>query len=686
MGERNRRLGVLCVSIETRENLKDTILHRLEMMAISAGTEKEKIWENILGFLTDKASENPGLVQEVADEIGASHCPGEFFCVIHTVLGFDRSESKFFLQLQSNIGVSKLFSNLNYVDLDTDSFDAVNTALDCISRLISPQFSHKSWSRYRQFSDYLEQKGKKNLSFAQRDRRFGGAAACAVVVNHHWDDLQEHLNTLLSQQQDRNQLACAVRTILSSEVVRFLVVSKAVVGFILHEPFINSVVEQNISRTQLLTVLPALYMEMRNPQRDVTDLSKPSLPALTSAWSEICYPKEAVNSLKNFIGQTDKTALRKTVEGLLREDAECLARQRGPEYGFGNQKNIDSNQNVLKQLPEEKEHLLDVVPPDNLESEHYFGDFTQRLSKVGSKHIEHVSESITIASSADLAFATHKWRSKEFRETFSRMKECRRNFNMQQERLRKNTENDQDQEDLLAAGRKKAAALEKLKVHGGPVTNTEDIEEILRKFPKYKTDSEASTQTRKLKAILRREITYARDYIFDNLKKTGNPLFKINKLSVNEMLENLQVLYGQRGEQITADIEDVRDALQLMDGSPEDGIGDTEDSTKFRKDQVVVFKLDSKLGIGIIEDVHPGEVWVLPLQPLETEGTQDFLCQLWSYPVPLKLLDIKTENVLPCYPNIELDKICSKNSNNHQMIIFRLLNDDIIKLFCDTSK
>ena len=182
-------------------------------------------------------------------------------------------------------------------------------------------------------------------------------------------------------------------------------------------------------------------------------MSKPALPALTSSWSDCCYPAEAVQTLKNYIQQTDKTALKKTVEGLLKEDSECLARQRGPEYGFGSEKNKDSNQNVMKQLPQEKQHLLDTVPPDNLESEHYFGDFTQRLSKVGSKNIEHVSDSITIASSADLAFATHDWESKEFKETYSKMKECRKKFNNQQERLRKNTENYQDQEDFLAAGK-----------------------------------------------------------------------------------------------------------------------------------------------------------------------------------------------------------------------------------------
>ena len=80
------------------------------------------------------------------------------------------------------------------------------------------------------------------------------------------------------------------------------------------------------------------------------------------------------------------------------------------------------------------------------------------------------------------------------------------------------------------------------------------------------------------------------------MKKTGNPLFKLNKLSIKEMVENLEVLYGKRGDQITADIEDVRDVLDLMEGkSDEEGVGE---SVKYTKDQVVVFKVENKLGIG----------------------------------------------------------------------------------------
>ena len=101
--------------------------------------------------------------------------------------------------------------------------------------------------------------------------------------------------------------------------------------------------------------------------------------------------------------------------------------------------------------------------------------------------------------------------------------------------------------DFLAHGRKKASILQKLKDHKGPITSCEDIDKVLSDFPSWENFSIKSSKYKEIKCILQQELTYARDYVFDNLKRTSNPLFKVNKLSINEMVENLRVLYGKRG-------------------------------------------------------------------------------------------------------------------------------------------
>ena len=464
-----------------------------------------------------------------------------------------------------------------------------------------------------------------------------------------------------------------------------MIASKAIVVYHLQEPFINSVIEQIISRSQLLIILPALYKELCNPPRDVLDLSQPALPSLTSSWSQTCYPGVVVEALNEYIDASDKTALTDLVSCLLKEDAVCLARQRGPEYNFGGAGNIDHPQNVNNQLPPDKVGLLDTVPADNLESEHYFGDFTQRLSKIGSNYIEHVSECMTIASSADLAFKSHDWKSKEFKETYKKMKECRAKFDEKQKKLRElSTDENDEGGDFLIQGRKKAAIVQKLKEHGGPITSAADVTELFTGFPNWDTLPANHGQSKKLKSILRQEITYARDYVFDTLKKVGNPLFKLNKLSARDMMENLNVLYGERGEQLTADFEDVS-AMRTLWGCEASKSVDPSvtDLGHLKKDDPIIFKIEETLALGIIEEVHPDEVWVLPLDEVKSLSSADSVAgQLWRYPDPIDLVAVEKDAILPCFPSLELDRVCSSNHSGAQTIMFRLFNDDVLKLFC----
>ena len=72
VGGKNRRMSVLSVSKETRANLKDALIHRLEMMAVASSSDKITIWKNIIAFLSDKASENPGLMAEISEELGVT--------------------------------------------------------------------------------------------------------------------------------------------------------------------------------------------------------------------------------------------------------------------------------------------------------------------------------------------------------------------------------------------------------------------------------------------------------------------------------------------------------------------------------------------------------------------------------------------------------------------------------------
>ena len=79
----------------------------------------------------------------------------------------------------------------------------------------------------------------------------------------------------------------------------------------------------------------------------------------------------------------------------------------------------------------------------------------------------------------------------------------------------------------------------------------------------------------------------------------------------------MRLLYGERGEQLTADIEDVMTALESISKpsevmiAEEDTIGCPvsvdEDGTveTLQKDSPIVFRLEDDLVIGIVDEVHP---------------------------------------------------------------------------------
>ena len=394
----------------------------------------------------------------------------------------------------------------------------------------------------------------------------------------------------------------------------------------------------------------------------------------------------------------DQTALRKLVHCLLQADAVCLARQRGPEYNFGVGNN-DHPQNVTNKLCPDKQHLLDTIPPDNLESEHYFGDFMQRLSKCGNRYVDHISECITISSSSDLAFKSHDWKTKEFSNTFKNMMNCRKTFVNEQKLLREISTNDQlETAEYITEGRKKAAIIQRLKEHGGPVTSTEDIDSILARYPGWENLDGKCKDSKALKQILRKEVTHARDYIFDTMKKVGNPLFKLNHISIQNMVENLKVLYGERGQQITANIDDVHVALDCLLNNTEEGKNnsrnvtqctpDKEDNRKLyiKVNDAVVFKKDQNLGVGIVEEVEQDELKVVPLDKVQLpQRGSASVGKLWRYPENINLIGIHISNIIPCFPTLELDTTLSRNTRQGQKIVFCILNEDILRLFCNSS-
>ena len=297
------------------------------------------------------------------------------------------------------------------------------------------------------------------------------------------------------------------------------------------------------------------------------------------------------------------------------------------------------------------------------------------------------------------------WRSKSFSKTFQKMKDAEKVFDDSQRQLREEgTEQNGDFQNQVKEGRRKAGMLGKMKEWGGPITCQEDLTKLLEDFVGWETKKPQSAANKKLKSILRQEIVHARDYFFTNMKKSGNPLFKLNKLSVKEHVENLKVLFGKQGEEITADVEDGRDALELilkgddpksddlesdlaisktveLEGDPVIDDSKQTETDIYSKDQSVVFIHNSKLFLGVSEEVNPDKLWIIPLEnAVKRFSRNKKICEVWKYPGNIVILEVSRSDLLPVWPVLELEKQISRNKYG-QVIYFRLLNDDIITMF-----
>ena len=108
------------------------------------------------------------------------------------------------------------------------------------------------------------------------------------------------------------------------------------------------------------------------------------------------------------------------------------------------------------------------------------------------------------------------------------------------------------------------------------------------------------------------------------------------------MVENLKVLYGSHGENITADMEDVRQALSALNpeqvvetpdpvqlaGDFGPGLEQLTSESMYKVQEAIVFQAEGKLVLGIIEEVHPGLVWVSPLE--NVYRTRSMTNDYWS--------------------------------------------------------
>ena len=267
-----RPLPTLPVASECRENLAALKLAVLSILATcNQDYTATEIHERVTFKVTDATSHNFDVDEMVALKLGTEHVPVHLLCHTHPVLMFNRKIVEVCSEVEKSIGPEKIYSAC-LVNATTTHDSVLEQYIDCVTRLVSSDYNHKSWNYSKSFELFLE--NEKNKAKALRKERFNRFVYLAAVVLHHQEQVQEFL-----QKYDTvtNTLACIVRAFAECEFLSVLLTVTALIGIQLVEPYLSVTYFDPVDYEELVPIMRQLYEDLKttDPSK-LLDTSQPS--------------------------------------------------------------------------------------------------------------------------------------------------------------------------------------------------------------------------------------------------------------------------------------------------------------------------------------------------------------------------------------------------------------------------
>ena len=196
----------LALASETRQNLTQLKLTLLAILSAVSGVSSEEIWQQIDFTMTDSTSHNMLVDDMVAEALETDHVPSHLICQVHPACMFNLKLEQLCKLVDSTIGPDKIFS-LFAVSLSEVQTSVVEQWMDCLTRLVTHDFDHKSWNYAEQFDIFISP--QKNPAKRLQKERFNSLNYTALIVLF----LDKHVSKFLSKFTIiTNNLACIVRS------------------------------------------------------------------------------------------------------------------------------------------------------------------------------------------------------------------------------------------------------------------------------------------------------------------------------------------------------------------------------------------------------------------------------------------------------------------------------------------
>ena len=669
VGEKIRALKSAKIEKGDRNNWANTIVYMLKRLATSSSSNVETVWKKVSAILSDLCKVNKNLAIEIQSIIGSRWKPGQIFCNLHYTLGISQGIRSVMNSYQQTIGVEKHFPKTVGFEIEIEDKLIVVQVLDCWMRLTSIRWQIKPWNRYQSFTEFGEKRGIRNGGHMLHANRFGEfeeRCAGGVYMADAWIDWL-NVNT-----DTRNQLSCYLRDTLGiMDQCKFLWAGAAIIGIQLTQPFISMLLDHKVTPRNLIDILPTLYQNLKEYPESLCKISDCGIPALKlyffnpNVKETSIYGTDVSQGLTDYLKTCDQSLMDLYLKTLCSTLGDTLKRQRGNQYGFGDDPN--SEDLVTNNLP--CALLDDGNVTTTMSIENFFGNLDRELQKIGQIGFSKANNDLVIKYSKDLnESGVYRWRTKANKKKSKEMNYLEKEFDESQKRLLERNVEESDVVTITQKNRVLQCISSCKDKHNGPITTIEELDKLVKQF---------EGNEKLLKASLNAEIRL-RKLTLTNVKLSC-PLFRQIKLPLQEKIENLKILIeSQLDMKVLADMNDLEDAIR-----------GAEASTEMEKPMSSILPGSINVGeyvVGLFEDgFYPGEV-------LKIENgyvTADFLApvilkqnvndaSLWKRPssVSADIHKLEEDSILPIRPVLEISKF-----SNSRLVIYELLNVDLVEKF-----
>lgn len=567
-------LRPLFFAYEDRSQIISLIVETLKRLSVAANklnvTEID-LWTQIDAIMTDAVRKNMKIGEGVAEILTSNHIPIHLLCKSHTCERLDNDNLTTLAVIESQIGLRDLILKREPMlkSFLRNTKSVVQAAMEALLKLVSVEGDGKTTSLGPLFNLKLEEAGVHKSFSLYKEKRFTRLGYQAGAIY----DCIPFFKQVLTETPLNNLLVRSCKIYIENDFI--LAGLKALANFTykITMPYLNCV--EKTDQSYLVEVLPKLCQDLLDKKTD-------TLSDFHVEWIHVNMKNNSpVSDLDNYLlGEMCLQA----AQGV---ELQC----KGEYWADDTGEKVPRATQIHKLSPEQRKNL----PTNNLCCERYLAKFGYLASQSAS-HSNKLFKGKRIKDDLMLLQESEETRvANSMRSVMKRLDEMELSWSGKQKGKKK--------ERLMENLRKKMRGkdfvdllLKKCKEHNGPVTSIEELQNLVK---------ENSTN---LKSYLRLEIQYQRE-THQRDAEVRKDMYKVNRLSVEQMVENLTILFSEDPEADEAvvfpgedEIMDILTANAEKDNATTGEIDVTQDAS-------TLVDLEPMQPVAVVWDVRNKKKW-----------------------------------------------------------------------------